>query len=112
MPTRNISNGVNKQKVKYVVDLITMISFLITAISGLAIKFFMPSGVRQGRLQEFMGIQKGNWSAVHDFFGIIMIIAVIFHIIFYWNVFVCMTRNFFKPTNCELKESEIKENEE
>ena len=85
-----------KVKIKYIVDIITLISFLITAITGLAMKFFMPSGVRQGRLQEFLGIQKDVWSQWHDIFGIIMTIAVIAHIIFYWDVFVCMTKNFFE----------------
>jgi len=88
-----------KVKIKYIVDIITLISFLITAITGLAMKFFMPSGVRQGRLQEFLGIQKSVWSQWHDIFGIIMIIAAVAHVIFYWDVFICMTKNFFKKEN-------------
>jgi cytochrome b subunit of formate dehydrogenase len=79
------------------------VSFIITALSGLIIKFFMPSGIRQGRLQEFMGIQKGAWSEAHDFFGILLIILVLVHFILHWDWIVCMTKNIFKSNNCEIK---------
>jgi len=95
-----------KQNVKYVVDLVTFLSFIVTAITGLVIFFFLPSGVRQGRLQEFLGIQKASWSLVHDWAGIIMIIFALIHVIFYWKMFVCMTKNFFIPKkaeNCEIE---------
>lgn len=54
----------NKPKLNYLVDFLVCVSFLITALFGLAIKFFLPSGIRQGRLQEFLGIQKGSWSEI------------------------------------------------
>gem|GEM_PF-1830302 len=34
----------NKQKMKYMVDLITLVSFVIVAITGLLIFFFLPPG--------------------------------------------------------------------
>lgn len=91
----------NKPKINYTIDLLALISFLITALSGLAIKFFMPSGVRQGRLQEFLGIQKGIWSEIHDWFGILFIILTIIHLILHWEWVVCMTKNMFKADKCE-----------
>ncbi|HOW60566.1 MAG TPA: DUF4405 domain-containing protein [Candidatus Moranbacteria bacterium] len=93
----------NKPKVNYVIDFLAFISFIITALSGLVIKFFMPSGVRQGRFQEFLGVQKGAWSEVHDFFGILMIILVLVHFILHWDWIVCMTKNILKSNNCEVK---------
>lgn len=93
----------NKPKVNYVVDFLAFISFIITAFSGLAIKFFMPSGVRQGRFQEFLGIQKGTWSEAHDFFGILMILLVLVHFVLHWDWVVCMTKNMLKSDNCEVK---------
>lgn len=91
----------NKPKINYTIDLLTLISFLITAFSGLAIKFFMPSGVRQGRLQEFLGIQKGVWSEIHDWFGILFIVLAIIHLVLHWDWIVCMTKNVFKADKCE-----------
>ena len=91
----------NKSKVNYFIDLGALISFLITAITGLAIFFFIPNGVRQGRFQEFLGIEKGTWTAVYNWVGIIFIILVIIHFILHWNWIVCMTKNIFKPEKCE-----------
>lgn len=100
----------NKTKIKYTVDLITLLSFIITAISGLALKFFMPSGVRQGRLQEFLGVAKNGWVEVHEIAGILMIIFAVIHIAMYWKMFTCMTKNFFKKSEeCEIKTEDTKE---
>ena len=93
----------NKQKINYIIDFLALVSFAIVTLSGLAIKFFMPSGIRQGRLQEFMGIQKGIWSEIHDWFGIAFVILVVIHFIFHWDWIVCMTKNIFKSDKCEVK---------
>jgi len=92
----------NKQKINYVVDFLAFISFVATALSGLAIKLFMPSGVRQGRLQEFLGMEKGIWSEVHDWFGILFIILVLVHFVLHWDWVVCMTKNIFQSDKCEV----------
>lgn len=93
----------NKMKTNYIIDFLAFVSFVITAVSGLAIKFFMPSGVRQGRFQEFLGIQKGAWSQIHDWSGIILIIFVIIHLILHWDWIVCMTKGMFQSDKCEVK---------
>lgn len=95
----------NKSKLNYIIDFLAFVSFLITAVSGLAIKFFMPSGVRQGRFQEFFGIQKGTWSQIHDWFGILLIILVAIHLVLHWDWIVSMTKNIFKSDKCEIKEN-------
>jgi len=95
------------KKIKYLVDAITLVSFIVTAISGIAIKIFMPGGVRQGRLQEFLGMQKGAWSEMHEIAGVIMIIFALLHVIFYWNIFVGMTKNFFKSKDKFLEAKDI-----
>ncbi len=93
----------NKSKINYIIDFLALMSFLIAAVSGLAIKFFMPSGVRQGRFQEFLGIQKETWSQIHDWFGILLIIFVAIHLILHRDWIVCMTKNIFKSDKCEIK---------
>jgi cytochrome b subunit of formate dehydrogenase len=107
IPTRNISNGVNKQKAKYLVDLITLVSFVIVAITGLLIFFFLPPGEGQrGVHSTLLGYGRHDWGAIHDWAGIVMIVAALAHVVFYWNVFVCTTKNFFKSSKeiCEVKE--------
>jgi cytochrome b subunit of formate dehydrogenase len=96
----------NKTKVNYAVDAIALVSFLVTAVTGLAMFFFMPGGVRQGRVQQFLGIQKGTWTGVHDWAGIVVIVAVLIHVILHWNWIVCMTKSFLKSSECEVATEE------
>jgi len=83
-------------RINYVVDFLITISFIVTAITGLILFFFLPSGVKQGSYQTFLGIIKGTWSAVHDWSGIIFIILIVLHFILHWNWVVSMTKNLFK----------------
>ncbi|PIU80871.1 MAG: hypothetical protein CO140_00685 [Candidatus Moranbacteria bacterium CG_4_9_14_3_um_filter_40_7] len=93
----------NKPKLNYIIDFLALLSFILTALSGLAIKLFMPGGVRQGRSQEFLGIQKEVWSEIHDWAGILLIILVIIHFILHWEWVVGMTKNIFQPDKGETK---------
>lgn len=97
----------NKSKLNYIVDFLALISFVITAVSGVVLKV-MPGGVRQGGLQEFFGIQKTVWLEIHDWAGILMIILVLIHLILHWNWFVCVTKNMFQTDKCEIKADDIK----
>ena len=83
-------------KTNYVVDFLMTLSFIVTAITGLIIFFFLPSGVRQGSTQTFLGIIKGTWSFVHDWSGILFITLIILHFILHWNWITRMTKMFFK----------------
>lgn len=96
---------------KYAIDFITLVSFAVTAVTGLALKFFMPSGVRRAGLQEFLGVAKNGWVEVHEIAGILMIIFALIHVIMYWKMFTCMTKNFFNKNKeqCEIKTSDTKE---
>jgi len=95
----------NKSKLNYVINFLAFIFFFINAVSGLAMLIFMPSGVRQGRLQEFLGIQKAFWLETHNWSGIILIILIIIHFILHWEWIVYMTKNIFKSGKCEVKET-------
>lgn len=86
----------NKAKINYIVDFLMFLSFLVTAVTGLVIFFFLPSGVKQGGYQEFLGIIKGTWSTVHDWAGIVMLVFVLIHFILHWKWIITMTKNLFK----------------
>ena len=85
----------NKNKLNYTIDFLLSVSFIVLAVSGLAIFFFLPSGVRQGGFQEFLGIEKNVWTDVHNWSGIIFILLVLLHFILHWQWVVCMTKNIF-----------------
>lgn len=85
----------DKPKINYLVDFIALISFLVTSITGLIIFLFLPSGVRQGRFQEFIGITKEVWNFIHIWSGILMLVLVVIHLILHWDWIICMTKNIF-----------------
>jgi predicted ferric reductase len=89
----------SKNKLNFLVDFLALLSFLVTAKTGLIIFFFLPDGVRQGRYQEFFGIAKSTYSAIHDWAGIILIILVVIHLILHWQWIVCSIKNLFKKEN-------------
>jgi hypothetical protein len=85
----------NKFKINYIIDFFVFISFFVVALTGLIIFLFLPSGIRQGRLQEFIGIAKEIWNLVHIWFGILMTFLVTVHFILHWDWIVCMTKTIF-----------------
>jgi cytochrome b subunit of formate dehydrogenase len=86
----------NKQKINYTIDFLALVVFVITAFTGLVLMFSMPSGVRQGRFQSLLGIEKTTWIKLHDWFGLVLIILVVIHLILHWDWLVLMTRNILK----------------
>ncbi|PIN70616.1 hypothetical protein COV93_00730 [Candidatus Woesearchaeota archaeon CG11_big_fil_rev_8_21_14_0_20_43_8] len=94
----------DRPKLNYVVDILMGISFLISAVTGLIMFFFLPSGVKQGRYQIFLGITKDAFGNVHSYAGIAMALFVLLHFILHWNWIVCMTKNilFKKTKTCKI----------
>ncbi len=91
----------NKSKINYIIDFLAGIFFVVSAFSGLAMLIYMPSGVRQGRLQEFLGIQKEAWIGVHNGSSVILVVLVIIHLILHWNWIAHMTKVMFKSEKSE-----------
>lgn len=88
----------NRDKLNFLVDFLAFISFLAVAKTGLIIFFFLPGGVRQGGYQEFFGITKASYTAIHDLSGIIFVILVIVHLILHWQWIVGNLKNIFKKS--------------
>ncbi len=84
-----------KPRTNYIIDALMAIAFLVSAVTGLIMFFFLPGGVRQGGYQEFLGIIKHSWSTVHVWSGIVMILLVIIHVVLHWGWIVCMTKEIF-----------------
>jgi hypothetical protein len=95
-----------KVKINYFVDIFMGISFVVSAITGLIIFFFIPSGVKHGSLQEFLGFEKYIWTNIHNWSGLLMILLVLLHLILHWNWIVCITKTFFvkkEQEECKLE---------
>ncbi len=86
----------NKVRINYVVDVFLIVSFVITAFTSVIIFLFLPSGVKQGGYQEFLGLTKSIWSGIHNYTGLIMIVLSLVHLILHWNWVIAMTKKIFK----------------
>jgi len=93
----------DKTKINYIVDFFITLSFIITAISGLIMFFFLPEGVQRGGYQQFLGLIKKNWVTLHNYAGIIMVVLVIIHFILHWDWIVCMIKGFFSKKQKKCK---------
>ncbi len=87
----------NKLKINYFVDIVAFISFLITAVTGIIIFIFIPTGESRGGVHStLLGYGRHDWGAIHDWAGIVMTIAALLHIVLHWNWIVDTTKSFFK----------------
>jgi hypothetical protein len=78
-------------KIRVVADILLTISFLVSAVSGLILKYAFISGPT-GRDMLFWLLGRHEWNEVHFISSVIFIILVVFHFILYWNVIKCTPR--------------------
>ncbi len=91
-----IKKNMTKNKLNFIVDSLAFVAFLIAAKTGLIIFFFLPAGIQRGGYQEFWGIQKSTYSAIHDWAGIILAVLVIVHIVSHWQWITFTIKSFFQ----------------
>jgi cytochrome b subunit of formate dehydrogenase len=85
----------NRSKLNYWVDIGLLITFLLSAITGI-FKFPMWT--------NFFGfifqiIPHRLLSKIHDWSGLVMVLLVLVHLIMHWRWIVAMTKNIFKRGN-------------
>ena len=88
-----------KSKINYFIDLLMLISFIINSITGLILFFFLPTGVRGGGYQVFLGIIKQNWVNLHNWSGLLLVLFVAIHLILHWNWIISMTKSLRQKNN-------------
>ena len=86
----------DKTELNYIIDILMGISFTITAVAGLIIFIFLPSGIKQGSYQHFLGISKQVWINIHNFSGIILITIILIHLALHRNWIFSITKKIFK----------------
>jgi cytochrome b subunit of formate dehydrogenase len=85
----------NKNNVKFLVDFLMFIDFLILAVSGFVLWFFLPSG--SGKSSIFL-LFRNQWLKMHDLTSVILIVLLLIHLILNWTWIKCMFRNIFKKS--------------
>ncbi len=94
LTTKRVLNKISKSSNKFgsrltwniILDAIILISFLVCAISGL---FFFFDGKYSANPFLFSAL---TWDLIHNWSGILMIMAVILHFVFHWKWIVNVTQ--------------------
>jgi hypothetical protein len=77
----------------WLIDLTLFIGAIIASLSGIYF-LFLPVGGYQGGRNPMYGItiffQRETWDDLHTWFGILMIVAAVVHIILHWNWILSM----------------------
>jgi hypothetical protein len=84
---------INKSKINYIVDIVTLICFLVAAIFGVLL--LPPKGPRAG-WYEIGGFNKGDLNDVHKYFGVLTILFGLIHFLLHPKLIATMTKNLFK----------------
>lgn len=84
----------SKTRTNYIVDIIILIAFLITGVSGIVL-LLIPGG--RGLSQYVvLGIPRAGWVELHDWAGIGAMIGVFLHLALHWRWLVCVTSGMFR----------------
>lgn len=79
-------------KLKFLVDILMFIDFLLVAISGFVLKFVYPAGGRNGQIGVLFLFDKFTWLEIHDVTTILLVIFLIVHLILNWAWIKAMFR--------------------
>lgn len=85
-----------KAKTLYIVDSLALVSFLICAVGGYVIYFYMPATMFGALGMSVLGIPRHTWAFVHQWAGHAFVLAVVTHFLLHWSWFVRMTKTFFR----------------
>jgi cytochrome b subunit of formate dehydrogenase len=93
-----------RPKLKFWVDLIMFIDFLVLAISGFVLKWAVPRGA--GKLGASFIFIREVWLSIHNVTAVLIVIFILIHLLLNWvwikNMFLCsLGKN--KKEECELE---------
>jgi hypothetical protein len=93
-----------KVTINAIVDIIMLITFIPTFISGVVLYVFLPEAGRFSGQAVFWGLPRQIWVTMHDRWGIIFSILVILHLLLHWKFFRVLPAYFRKSEKEESVE--------
>ena len=89
----------DKNKVKFWIDLSMFASFVIAAISGFVLWFIYPAGEQSGRADIRFLFNRFGWLKIHNFFSVLLIILLVIHLVLNWQWIKAMFKRSFRREN-------------
>ena len=87
----------DKARLNYWIDVLLLVAFVISAVSGFVLKFaFVSAQPGVGRSILFLGTSKMMWLPWHSVSSIVMTVLVMVHLELHFNWLKIMTKALFK----------------
>ncbi len=84
-----------KNSLKFVIDAALFIDICSIAIIGLFLAFIVPKGKMYGAQKYFLGLHRHQWTDIHLYLSLTLLILLIFHIWFNWKWIAHSTKQYF-----------------
>jgi hypothetical protein len=94
-------------RLNFGLDSLLFITFLLTSLSGLSIWLLLSGGdYRGGRAAPLsvalFGFTRPDWTALHRWAGLLLILIVALHLTLHWRWIVCTLRNYTRVSRRKL----------
>ncbi|GAI03609.1 unnamed protein product [marine sediment metagenome] len=84
----------NKVKLRAIVNIFSLFSFIISVISGLVMRSF-PSGSGRSGI-TIWEVTKLQWREIHYYTNLIFIVLILIHLYLYWSYFKNLPKLLFR----------------
>ncbi len=85
--------GLNKNTLKYLIDVTIFIDICSVAVTGLLLGFIIPKG--KGTDKNFLSLHRHEWSEIHLYLALFLVVLLFFHVWFNWSWIVNSTKRYF-----------------
>ena len=72
----------NKNKIKFLVDILMFVSFLVVAVSGFILWLVLPRG--SGRDGSVFILLREEWLFLHDWLSVFLVLFILVHLVLNW----------------------------
>jgi len=84
----------NRNKIKFIVDVLMFVDFLIVALSGFVLWRILPRG--SGKAGNSFWFLREDWLAMHDWGAVLLVFFILVHLILNWVWIRSMFKFVFK----------------
>lgn len=97
-----------KSKVNLIIDAIMLVIMMAVAGIGLLMKYVLLPGYKvnevYGRNAElyFWGLDRHQWGAIHLYVALFLLFLLVLHILFHWDMIVCILKRMVSGRNARL----------
>jgi len=89
---KRCSFKMNKNSLKYFVDIVMFIDFCSLTMTGFFLGFILPAG--RGVNKYFLGMHRHEWANIHLYFSLLFLLLFFLHLSLNWPWIVNTTRRY------------------